>query len=146
MAKKNKKQLEDELNRYGREYEIAKRKGDQQGMAVAHAKANQTRKEAGNWHYDSKTGKTFEKVSPIQKQGRVVNSQKNLTLAKTGANPLKAASQQPTPKRTVTSSVGKELGKSYVEKKTSATRSRKCISKSKTGQATRAKTRKHAKD
>ncbi len=53
MAKKNKKQLEEELNRYGREYEIAKRKGDRQGMAAAHAKANQTRKQAG-WTYDKK--------------------------------------------------------------------------------------------
>ena len=77
------------LNRYGREYEIAKRKGDRQGMAAAHAKANQTRKQAG-WTYDKKSGKTFEKVSPIQKQGRLVNSSQNIALAKSGANPVKA--------------------------------------------------------
>ncbi len=75
MAKKNKKQLEDELNRYGREYEIAKRKGDQQGMAAAHAKANQTRKEAG-WTYDKKRGYTVDGA-------RIVNSKENLTFAKT---------------------------------------------------------------
>ena len=75
MAKKNKKQLEDELNRYGREYEIAKRKGDRQGMAAAHAKANQTRKQAG-WTYDKKRGYTVDGA-------RIVNSKENLTFAKT---------------------------------------------------------------
>ena len=75
MAKKNKKQLEEELNRYGREYEIAKRKGDRQGMAAAHAKANQTRKQAG-WTYDKKRGYTVDGA-------RIVNSRENLTFAKT---------------------------------------------------------------
>ena len=116
MAKKNKKQLEEELNRYGREYEIAKRKGDQQGMAAAHAKANQTRKQAG-WTYDKKSGKTFEKVSPIQKQGRLVNSSQNIALAKSGANPVKAVKQQPTKDRVLTGSQGKALSKSYADKK-----------------------------
>ena len=116
MAKKNKKQLEDELNRYGREYEIAKRKGDRQGMAAAHAKANQTRKQAG-WTYDKKSGKTFEKVSPIQKQGRLVNSSQNIALAKSGANPVKAVKQQPTKDRVLTGSQGKALSKSYADKK-----------------------------
>ena len=116
MAKKNKKQLEEELNRYGREYEIAKRKGDRQGMAAAHAKANQTRKQAG-WTYDKKSGKTFEKVSPIQKQGRLVNSSQNIALAKSGANPVKAVKQQPTKDRVLTGSQGKALSKSYADKK-----------------------------
>ena len=75
MAKKNKKQLEEELNRYGREYEIAKRKGDRQGMTAAHAKANQTRKQAG-WTYDKKRGYTVDGA-------RIVNSRENLTFAKT---------------------------------------------------------------
>ena len=116
MAKKNKKQLEEELNRYGREYEIAKRKGDRQGMVAAHAKANQTRKQAG-WTYDKKSGKTFEKVSPIQKQGRLVNSSQNIALAKSGANPVKAVKQQPTKDRVLTGSQGKALSKSYADKK-----------------------------
>ncbi len=83
MAKKNKKQLEDELNRYGREYEIAKARGDKKGMDVAHAKANQTRKEGG-WSYDSKRGYTVDGA-------RIVNSKENLALAKSGGNTVKAA-------------------------------------------------------
>ena len=86
MAKKNKKQLEDELNRYGREYEIAKRKGDRQGMAAAHAKANQTRKQAG-WTYDKKSGYTVD--GP-----RIVNSKENQTFAKTKAKNIVEAVKQ----------------------------------------------------
>lgn len=62
MAKKTKKQLQAELNGWGRAYNAAKRRGDKEAMAEAHAKANAIRKEAG-WDYDEKTGVTTQKSS-----------------------------------------------------------------------------------
>lgn len=94
---KSKKELESELNRLGRQYELAKAKGDVKAMNAAHTAANQVRKQAG-WSYDTKSGKTYEKVSPIQKKGRVVNSEQNLALAKAGANPVRAVKQMDTVK------------------------------------------------
>ena len=89
-AKKKKKQ--EELNRQGKLYLQAKAKGDKRAMAAARATADKIRKEAG-WSYDAKTGTTYEKVSPIQKKGTVVNSKENLAMAKAGANPVKAVQQ-----------------------------------------------------
>ena len=62
MAKKTKEQLKAELNGWGRAYNAAKRRGDKEAMAEAHAKANAIRKEAG-WDYDEKTGVTTQKSS-----------------------------------------------------------------------------------
>lgn len=60
--KKSAKELEAELNGWGRAYNAAKRRGDKEAMAEAHAKANAIRKEAG-WDYDEKTGVTTQKSS-----------------------------------------------------------------------------------
>lgn len=62
MAKKTKEQLKAELNGWGRAYNSAKRRGDKEAMAEAHAKANAIRKEAG-WDYNEKTGVTTQKSS-----------------------------------------------------------------------------------
>lgn len=62
MAKKTKEQLKAELNGWGRAYNAAKRRGDKEAMAEAHAKANAIRKEAG-WDYNEKTGVTTQKSS-----------------------------------------------------------------------------------
>ncbi len=85
MAKKNKKLLENELNRYGQEYELAKARGDKKGMDMAHAKANGVRKQAG-WSYDNKRGYTVEGA-------RIVNSKESLALAKSRGNAVRAARQ-----------------------------------------------------
>ena len=113
MAKKNKKQLEEELNRYGREYEIAKRKGDRQGMAAAHAKANQTRKQAG-WTYDKKRGYTVDGA-------RIVNSRENLTFAKTKntVEAIKQAEQSKPLTKRFTPSVSQSKPKPKPQKKKS---------------------------
>lgn len=92
LTSAEKKKKQEELNRQGKLYLQAKAKGDKRAMAAAHATADKIRKEAG-WSYDAKTGTTYEKVSPIQKKGTVVNSKENLSMAKAGANPVKAVQQ-----------------------------------------------------
>lgn len=92
LTSAEKKKKQEELNRQGKLYLQAKAKGDKRAMAAAHATADKIRKEAG-WSYDAKTGTTYEKVSPIQKKGTVVNSKENLAMAKAGANPVKAVQQ-----------------------------------------------------
>lgn len=92
LTSAEKKKKQEELNRQGKLYLEAKAKGDKRAMAAAHATADKIRKEAG-WSYDAKTGTTYEKVSPIQKKGTVVNSKENLAMAKAGANPVKAVQQ-----------------------------------------------------
>lgn len=92
LTSAEKKKKQEELNRQGKLYLQAKAKGDKRAMAAARATADKIRKEAG-WSYDAKTGTTYEKVSPIQKKGTVVNSKENLAMAKTGANPVKAVQQ-----------------------------------------------------
>ena len=92
LTSAEKKKKQEELNRQGKLYLQAKAKGDKRAMAAAHATADKIRKEAG-WSYDAKTGMTYEKVSPIQKKGTVVNSKENLSMAKAGANPVKAVQQ-----------------------------------------------------
>lgn len=92
LTSAEKKKKQEELNRQGKLYLQAKAKGDKRAMAAARATADKIRKEAG-WSYDAKTGTTYEKVSPIQKKGTVVNSKENLAMAKAGANPVKAVQQ-----------------------------------------------------
>lgn len=92
LTSAEKKKKQEELNRQGKLYLQAKAKGDKRAMAAAHTTADKIRKEAG-WSYDAKTGTTYEKVSPIQKKGTVVNSKENLSMAKAGANPVKAVQQ-----------------------------------------------------
>lgn len=92
LTSAEKKKKQEELNRQGKLYLQAKAKGDKRAMAAARATADKIRKEAG-WSYDAKTGTTYEKVSPIQKKGTVVNSKENLSMAKAGANPVKAVQQ-----------------------------------------------------
>ena len=92
LTSAEKKKKQEDLNRQGKLYLQAKAKGDKRAMAAAHATADKIRKEAG-WSYDAKTGTTYEKVSPIQKKGTVVNSKENLSMAKAGANPVKAVQQ-----------------------------------------------------
>ena len=92
LTSAEKKKKQEELNRQGKLYLQAKAKGDKRAMAAAHTTADKIRKEAG-WSYDAKTGTTYEKVSPIQKKGSVVNSKENLAMAKAGANPVKAVQQ-----------------------------------------------------
>lgn len=92
LTSAEKKKKQEELNRQGKLYLQAKAKGDKRAMAAARATADKIRKEAG-WSYDAKTGTTYEKVSPIQKKGTVVNSKENLSMAKAGANLVKAVQQ-----------------------------------------------------
>lgn len=92
LTSAEKKKKQEELNRQGKLYLEAKAKGDKRAMAAAHATANKIREEAG-WSYDAKTGTTYEKVSPIQTKGTVVNSKENLAMAKAGANLVKAVQQ-----------------------------------------------------